>query len=135
MKSKQKFFICNKCGNLIGMIKNTGVPTVCCGEPMAELVPNTIEASTEKHLPVVEACSDDCCITVKVGSAPHPMIEEHYIPFIYVETEKGGQRKALKPGEEPVVSFCLCDDKPIAVFAYCNLHGLWKTDIADCCCK
>ena len=100
---------------------------ICCGEKMTELVANTAEASKEKHLPVVTASKDS--LTVKVGSVPHPMEAEHNITFVYVETEHGGQRKALKPGEKPEVTFKFADDKPTAVYAYCNLHGLWKTEI------
>ena len=122
-----RFFICKHCGNLIGLIENTGVPVVCCGEKMAELAPNTVEASTEKHLPVVEAV--DGGIRVAVGSAAHPMLEAHHIAFIYVETARGGQRKALRPGEEPKHTFAFADDTPLAAYAYCNLHGLWKTEI------
>ena len=127
MSGKQRFFICNHCGNMIGLIQDKGVPMICCGEEMAELVPNTVEASTEKHLPSVTVSGDS--ISVQVGSVAHPMEEEHHITFVYVETERGGQRKCLKVGEEPKLSFSFKDDKPIAVFAYCNLHGLWKTDI------
>jgi superoxide reductase len=127
MKGNQKFYNCNHCGNLMGLIVNKGVPTVCCGEKMPELVPNTVEASTEKHLPVVSTAGDK--VTVSVGSAAHPMENGHHITFVYLETEFGGQRKCLKVGSEPKLTFCLTDDKPIAVYAYCNQHGLWKTEI------
>ncbi|MCL2124636.1 MAG: desulfoferrodoxin [Oscillospiraceae bacterium] len=127
MKGKQKFYICNHCGNLVGLIKDKGVPLVCCGESMSELVPNTVEASTEKHLPAVTVAGDG--INVQVGSVLHPMEEAHNIMFVYVETEHGGQRKCLDVGSDPVASFVFKDDKPIAVYAYCNLHGLWKTEI------
>ena len=127
MCSKQKFFICKHCGNLIGLIDNKGVPMVCCGEKMTELIPNTVEASVEKHLPVVTVLGNK--IEVAIGSIPHPMEEEHYIDFIYVETVHGGQRKCLKVGDAPKAVFSLEDDEPIAVYAYCNLHGLWKTEI------
>ncbi|MCL2512428.1 MAG: desulfoferrodoxin [Oscillospiraceae bacterium] len=123
----QKFFICKHCGNLIGLIDNKGVPMMCCGEEMAELVPNTVDAAAEKHLPAVTAAGNG--ISVRVGSVPHPMEDKHYISFVYVETECGGQRKCLCPGDEPKVDFCFADDKPAAVYAYCNLHGLWKTEI------
>jgi len=122
-----RFFICRHCGNLIGLIDNKGVPVVCCGEKMAELVPNTVEASVEKHLPVVIFSGDS--VRVEVGSAAHPMLEEHHIVFVYVETARGGQRKALKAGEAPALTFALVDDTPVAVYAYCNLHGLWKTQV------
>ncbi|MCL2507994.1 MAG: desulfoferrodoxin [Oscillospiraceae bacterium] len=127
MCGNQKFFICKHCGNLAGLIDNKGVPMVCCGERMSELVPNTVEASAEKHLPAVTVSDDS--ITVLVGSVPHPMLEEHHITFVYVETERGGQRKCLKASEEPKLTFRFSDDKPVAVYAYCNLHGLWKTEI------
>ena len=94
---KEKFYICRRCGNLIGILHKSNVPMMCCGEKMEALVPNTTEAAGEKHLPV--------------------------------ETEKGGQRRILKPGENPEATFCIGDDKPVAVYAYCNLHGLWMTEI------
>ncbi|MCL2060434.1 MAG: desulfoferrodoxin [Oscillospiraceae bacterium] len=127
MSGSQKFFICKQCGNMVGLIKDEGVPMMCCDEQMTELSPNTVEASSEKHLPAVTVSGDS--IEVQVGSAPHPMEEAHHITFIYVETARGGQRKRLNIGEEPKLSFCFADDKPVAVYAYCNLHGLWKTEI------
>ena len=127
MSSHQKFFICKHCGNMVGMIDDKGVPLVCCGESMVELVSNTVEASMEKHLPVVTFSGSR--LEVRIGSTPHPMEQAHHIAFVYVETERGGQRKCLKVGEEPTLTFCLVDDRPIAVYAYCNLHGMWKTEI------
>ena len=127
MCGNQKFFICKHCGNMVGLIDDRAVPMVCCGEKMTELMPNTVEASTEKHLPVVTVSGDS--ISVKVGSAPHPMEAAHHIVFVYVQTERGGQRKCFKVGEEPKLAFSFQDDKPVAVYAYCNLHGLWKTAI------
>lgn len=125
--SKNKFYICRHCGNLVGMIHDAGVPVVCCGEKMQALVPNTVEASGEKHIPAVTV--DGKKLIVNVGSVDHPMAPEHYIEWVYVETDKGGLRKALKPGDAPNVTFCLGDDKAVAVYAYCNLHGLWKVDL------
>lgn len=122
-----KFRICRKCGNLVGMIHDSGVPLICCGEKMDELTPNTVEASGEKHLPVVTVTDD--VVTVNVGSADHPMLDAHYIQWIFVQTEHGGQRKSLKPGDSPHAEFCLKGDKAIAVYAYCNLHGLWMTEM------
>jgi len=127
MSSKQKFFRCVHCGNMVGLIDDNGAPLVCCGEEMEELVPNSVEASAEKHLPVVTVSGDS--INVQIGSVPHPMDDAHHIAFVYVETERGGQRKILKANENPSAAFKLVEDKPIAVFAYCNLHGLWKTEI------
>ncbi|MCL2070554.1 MAG: desulfoferrodoxin [Treponema sp.] len=123
-----RFFICKHCGNFVGFIHNSGVAMVCCGEELTELVPNTVEASAEKHLPV--AAVSGSSLSVQIGSAPHPMENEHHISFVYVETKNGGMRKNLAAGKEPKVSFALSeDDKPAAVYAYCNLHGLWKTEI------
>jgi superoxide reductase len=127
MKGNQKFFKCRHCGNIAGLIDNKGIPMVCCGEKMSELAPNSAEASIEKHLPVVTNVKDG--VTVQIGSIPHPMESAHSIAFIYVETERGGQRKSLKAGSEPNAVFSFTDDRPIAVYAYCNLHGLWKTEI------
>ena len=122
-----KFYVCSRCGNLVGMIKESGVPMMCCGQKMDELVPNTVEASGEKHIPAVTL--GDGVVEVNVGSVGHPMAPEHFIEWVYVQTEKGGQRKALKPGDAPHVTFALGDDKAVAVYAYCNLHGLWKVDL------
>ncbi|PNV61065.1 desulfoferrodoxin [Clostridium sp. chh4-2] len=122
-----KFRICRHCGNLVGMINDSGVTMICCGEPMEELTANTTEAAHEKHLPEVTVEGDT--VSVKVGSVDHPMVPEHYIEWIYLQTEHGGQRKALNPGDAPTAVFCVAEDKPVAVFAYCNLHGLWKTDL------
>ena len=121
---KTKFYRCNHCGNIIVKCVDSGVPVVCCGEKMEELTANTVEASVEKHLPVVTPI-DECKIKVEVGSVAHPMAPEHHIDFIYVETENGGQRIDLK--DKPEAVFCVCGDKPTAVYEYCNLHGLWKT--------
>lgn len=123
----KKFYLCKHCGNLVGMINNSGVPIICCGEEMMELVPNTTDAAQEKHVPVVTV--DGNKVTVGVGSVPHPMEEAHFIQWIYLLTENGGQRKALKPGNAPKAEFQLVDDKAVAALAYCNLHGLWKADI------
>ncbi|HKM29474.1 MAG TPA: desulfoferrodoxin family protein [Bacilli bacterium] len=122
-----KFFICRHCGNIIGMIYASGVPVVCCGEEMELLVAQTADATLEKHVPVVEIKGN--VVEVTVGSVPHPMVAAHYIQWIYLETKHGGQRKALNPGDAPHVKFTVIDDEPIAVYEYCNIHGLWKTVI------
>ena len=122
-----RFYICEKCGNTVGMIHASGVPLVCCGQKMTAIEAGTVEASREKHIPVVEV--DEGKVKVIVGSVLHPMTEEHSITWVYLETDKGGQRKNLAAGEAPEVTFALADERPIAVYAYCNLHGLWKTEI------
>ena len=122
-----KFCICRHCGNLVGMVHDAGVPVICCGEKMEVLNANTVDASNEKHLPVVAVNGNE--VTVTVGAVEHPMLPEHFIQWVYLETEKGGMRKALTPGEAPVAKFALVDDKPVAAYAYCNLHGLWMTKI------
>lgn len=123
-----KFFICKHCGNIIGMVNDAGVSVVCCGEKMSELVPNTTDASTEKHVPVIKVNGNT--VTIDIGSAPHPMTEEHYIGWVYIQTAKGGQRKTLGPNTEPTVDFALTEDDSIEIaFAYCNLHGLWKAEL------
>jgi len=128
MSKDQKFYICKHCGNLVGMINSSGVIMVCCGDPMTELEANTTDAAKEKHVPVAEVSGN--IVKVNVGSVDHPMIEEHHIVWIYLQTSEGGQRKALVVGKAPYAEFALTeDDKPQAVFAYCNLHGLWKADL------
>lgn len=122
-----RFYKCEHCGNIVGLIHNAGVPMMCCGQKMTELIPNTVEASVEKHLPVVSLDGDK--VNVKIGSAAHPMLEEHHIVWVYLQTDRGGQRKCLEIGGEPEVNFALIDEKPLSVYAYCNLHGLWRTDI------
>jgi superoxide reductase len=109
------------------MIHSSGVSIVCCGEDMQELKANTVDASTEKHVPVVTVNGNT--VTVKVGAVDHPMVAEHYIEWIYLQTEKGNQRKCLNPGDAPVATFTLVDDKPVAAYEYCNLHGLWMANV------
>ena len=121
-----KFYKCPFCGNVIQKVVDSTVPVVCCGQPMQELIPGTVDASVEKHLPVVTKI-DDNTIKVEVGSVAHPMLAEHHIAFIYVETEHGGIRVDLKDKPEAVIS--LGDEKAVAVYEYCNLHGLWKTEL------
>lgn len=123
-----KFYRCNVCGNIVGLIKNGGGELVCCGQPMELLVPGTTDGAAEKHVPAVTV--EGNLVHVQVGSVPHPMLPEHYIEWVYLLTEQGGQRKPLKPGDEPKVTFSLADgDKPVAAYEYCNIHGLWKANI------
>ena len=122
---EQKFYICKHCGNIYAAVKESGVKVKCCGEDMTLIVPGTVDASKEKHIPVYKKEGNK--VTVTVGSVIHPMEEAHYIEWISIQTKQGNQRKVLNPGQEPVVCFCLCEgDEVEAVYAYCNLHGLWK---------
>ena len=121
---EMEFYRCKHCGQIVAMVKKTGVPIICCGEPMERIIPGSVDASAEKHVPVVSA--DGNKVTVSVGSAPHPMLEEHFIEWVSLQTKLGNQRKALKPGDEPKVCFTVCDgDEVEAAYAYCNLHSLW----------
>ena len=120
-----KFFRCNHCENIIVKIKDSSVPVVCCGENMQELVPGTTDAAVEKHLPVYE--TNGSTVSVTVGSVSHPMMPEHFINWVCLQTNKGFQLKYLNPGEEPKAVFALSDGEKVeAVYEYCNLHGLWK---------
>ncbi|PWM64361.1 MAG: desulfoferrodoxin [Eubacteriales Family XIII. Incertae Sedis bacterium] len=123
-----KIFKCMHCGNIIEMVEDKGVPVVCCGEKMTELVPGTSDGAAEKHVPVVTVSGNK--VTVNVGSDAHPMTDEHLISWIILETEDGCQRKHLSSADAPEASFMLADgEKAIAAYEYCNLHGLWKADI------
>lgn len=122
---EQKFYICKHCGNIVAEVKASGVPVMCCGEEMALIIPGTTDAAVEKHVPVYELKDGKICVTV--GFAEHPMLAEHYIEWICVQTANGSFIKHLTPGSAPKACFALCDgDKVEAVYAYCNLHSLWK---------
>ncbi len=124
---EQRFFRCKKCGNIVAMVKASGVPIVCCGQPMEEIKPNTVEAAVEKHKPVIKV--EGTLVTVTVGSVPHPMLPEHHIEWISLQTKFGNQRKALNAGEKPVAVFAILPgDEVECAYAYCNLHGLWKSE-------
>lgn len=125
---KVKFYICKTCGNVVVKFYDSGAPLSCCGHEMEELKPMTAETMAEKHLPTVE-CIDKCTLRVKVGAVEHPMDPEHFIRFIFMETANGGQLRYLKPQDKPNVVFASCPDRPVAVYEYCNIHGLWKTEI------
>ena len=125
-----KFYFCTICGNVVVKFVDSGVKVVCCGQQMQELTPSTEESSVEKHLPVVERLKDGS-IKVKIGSKQHPMAPEHHISFICLETEHGAQVKYLMPDEAPEAVFQAGNDKFVAVYAYCNIHGLWKTDVKE----
>ena len=122
---EQKYFICEHCGNIVTMVQDKGVPVFCCGQKMTPLVPGTVEAAHEKHIPgyTVEGNT----VHVKVGNVDHTMLEGHFITWISLQTRQGSQIKYLKPGEAPAAAFALTEGDAVeAVYAYCNLHGLWK---------
>ena len=120
-----KFYRCDHCGNIITFVHSAGVPVMCCGQKMTELVPGTVDAAQEKHVPVVEVKGN--VVHVKVGAVAHPMLEEHSIQWIALETRQGSQIKYLKPGEQPEAVFALAEgEQVVAAYEYCNLHGLWK---------
>ena len=122
-----KFYICAYCGNIVEMVHDAGVNLFCCGQKMNELIPNTVDASGEKHIPAVKV--EGSTVEVNIGSVDHPMVDVHWIEWVQLVTNKGSFRKWLNPGEAPNVKFQLVDEKPIAVYAYCNLHGLWMTEL------
>ncbi len=123
-----KFYRCEHCGNIITKVNDSGVPVVCCGQPMTELVPGATDGAYEKHVPAVTV--EGNTVKVQVGEVEHPMMAEHYIQFIALETAKGCQIRYLKPDEKPAAEFSIAsDDKAVAVYEYCNLHGLWVKEI------
>lgn len=120
-----RVFRCKKCGQMVIMLKKSKCDMYCCGLAMEELIPGTTDAAVEKHVPVYEV--KDNKVYVTIGDVIHPMVENHYIEWIILETEKGIQKKDLTPTDEPKAIFPLLEgDKVIAVYEYCNLHGLWK---------
>lgn len=123
-----KFYRCKHCGNIIAYAFSSGVDVICCGEEMQELVPGTVDASKEKHIPVITLNGNK--VTINVGSVAHPMIDAHFIQWIALETKYGNQRHELKPNEEPSATFTINDnDEVVAAYAFCNLHMLWKSTL------
>lgn len=122
---EMKFYRCKRCGQMVAIVDKKTCPVMCCGEAMEEIIPGTSDGAAEKHVPVYEV--KDNIVTVRVGEVDHPMLEEHYIEWIALQSKNGNQRKALKPGDAPVATFALVEgDEVEAVYAYCNLHSLWK---------
>lgn len=123
-----KFYQCAKCKKIVGLIQKSACPTMCCGEEMQEMIPNTTDGAFEKHVPAVTV--EGNIVTAVVGEVEHPMLEEHHIMWIALESKQGMQRKELKAGEKPCAQFALAPgDEAVAVYEYCNLHGLWKKDL------
>ncbi|MBP3577077.1 MAG: desulfoferrodoxin [Lachnospiraceae bacterium] len=120
-----KYFVCENCGNIVEYVKESGVPVVCCGQRMTELVPGSGDGAHEKHVPVVTVSGDK--VLVEIGEVEHPMVEEHYIQWIAIETTRGYQRVKLSPADKPRAEFCLAGGEEfVAAYEYCNIHGLWK---------
>ena len=123
--NKNKFYICEHCGNIIEMVNDSGVPVMCCGQKMKEIIPGTTEAATEKHIPVYTVNGN--AVSVTVGSVEHPMVAEHYIEWICLQTENGIQYAHLAPDDQPKAKFPICDGDAVrAVYAFCNQHDLWR---------
>ncbi len=125
MTEKKQIYKCEICGNIVEVLHEGTGELVCCKEPMKLQSENTIDASTEKHVPVIKENKEG--VIVKVGSVEHPMDEDHYIEWIEISTDKGSSKKFLKPGDPPQVRFPV-KAKRITARAYCNLHGLWKSE-------
>ena len=120
-----KFYRCEHCGNIVTFLHAAGVPVMCCGQKMTELVPGTTDAALEKHVPAVEVKGGK--VYVQVGAVEHPMLPEHYIQWIALETNLGSQIRYLQPGQPPKAEFLLAEgEELVAVYEYCNLHGLWR---------
>ena len=123
-----KFYRCETCGNIITKVNDGKVPVVCCGAPMKELIPGATDGAFEKHVPAVTV--EGNTVKVQIGEVEHPMIEAHYIQFVALESKNGCQIKYLKPEETPAAEFALTDgDAAVAVYEYCNLHGLWVKEL------
>lgn len=125
---EQKFFRCLRCGNIVAMVHESGIPLFCCGAPMTELIPHTEGEGKEKHLPVIAVNGN--IVTVTVGSIAHPTGEEHHIAWVSLQTKFGNQRKSIEVGKPAAVTFSLVPgDEAVASYCYCNVHGLWKTTL------
>ena len=123
-----KIYRCRLCGNIVVHLYDSGMPLTCCGEEMELVEPASEMASLEKHVPVVERFADK--VIVSVGETPHPMTKDHYIEWILLQSKTGFQVHYLKPGDAPVFEFHIPEKiTPIAVYAYCNIHGLWVKEL------
>lgn len=125
--AEAKFYRCNHCGNIVAVINDGGVTPSCCGEPMELLVAGSTDAATEKHVPVITR--EDKHLVVSVGEVDHPMAPEHFIEWIALVTEGKICLKRLSPGDAPKTRFGACCSEGGTIYAYCNLHGLWKADV------
>lgn len=124
MAEKQGIYKCSICGNVVEVLHAGGGDLVCCGSPMELLKENSVDAATEKHVPVIEKV--DGGFKVTVGSVPHPMLDEHFIEWIELTAAGQSLRQFLNPGDAPEAVFVVSADSATAR-AYCNLHGVWKS--------
>ena len=123
-----KFFKCKKCANMVIKLVEGPCTPACCGEEMDEIIPGTVDAAKEKHVPAVAVEGNK--VSVKVGEVEHPMMEKHFIQWILLETEQGFQVKKLDPEKKPEAEFLVAEgDKAVAAYESCNLHGIWKKEI------
>lgn len=122
-----KLYYCKHCGKVIAIMEDSGTPTICCGEEMMELRAGKTDGTLEKHVPVISRKGN--LVTVTIGAVEHPMESDHFIKWIILQTDKGIQRKRLRPGQAPMAHFVIMDDEVIcAAYDYCNIHKLWKTE-------
>ena len=125
-----KYYVCERCGNIIEYVNDTGIPVMCCGQKMTELIPGKSDGAHEKHIPVVTINGDK--VTVDIGSVEHPMVKEHYIQWIAIETTRGSQRVKLSHTDKPYAEFRLAQGEEFeSAYEYCNLHGLWKLQVLE----
>lgn len=120
-----RFYKCPVCGNIVELVEGDIKRTKCCGQEMELLVANTVDAAVEKHVPVYEVVDNE--LVVSVGEVEHPMSEEHYIMWVLLVTDNRSYRVELKPNDKPVVKLPYVENSTL--YAYCNLHGLWKNEI------
>lgn len=123
MTQRMQVYKCEKCGNMVEVLRAAGGTLTCCHQPMTALVENTVDASKEKHVPVVEQVAGG--VKVKVGSVPHPMEEKHFIEWVEIASGDALCRVWLKPGVAPEATFQALAGA-VSAREFCNLHGLWK---------
>lgn len=130
-----KFYYCRHCGKIIALVKDSGTPTICCGEEMQELVPLCDETGlAEKHVPLIKINGD--VVEVTVGSKIHPSEAEHYIEWVLLQTDKGIHQKWLEPGQTPKVDFAMLRGERVkAAYEFCSVHRLWKSSVSGDCAK
>lgn len=126
VNQETKFYRCESCEVIMECIQGELPPQANLSN-LHEMTANTSDGAAEKHVPVMEVNGNR--VTVRIGSQPHPMTEEHSIEWVYLQTKKGSQRVSLDVTGEPAAEFLLTEgDEAVAAYAYCNLHGFWKCE-------